>query len=547
MESFDFIGERPCIYIKNSKYFRTTLGGILCVLMIICTFLVSLYFGRDVWEKKNPIVNSAEVTMAIPLEMPLDKIDFEFIFGVSNDLGYITDPTVLDIRPQLFSYSNEKASFFTIPFNITVCKSEVFFEENRALVQQLNVMDKFYCIPGSELAKGLGMYKTFGEDGFKIFNIQLYPCRNNTNSNGVVCKPQETIDNLLGSTYLSTFFTDYSIDTNNFTQPYTKYFKNEFTAISKDSFTAFILFFQHYFINSDNGFLFQEFAEKRIPKFDLSKNMFSVKPNTSGLFVELSIQLRNSKVTYFRKYLKLQELMAQIGGVANLFTIIIYLLNYVPALASYKSYLINSYFEFPSESSTVMKNWLMKNSLINPNSIKILKSSKANITRPQRMELKDNDGSFVSKLVIGNEQDKVKKEPPPFNNKSKNTQFKLKFGMIESLCFIFRGRRDFTKHIIDSTFPKIVKNISIESIYNMMLTTTKLKYLLLTGNENQLMDEVGNPQILLDDTSNPYQHFSNYVLNHSYDHPSNNILLNYTLDENQRKLDVLDKIYFNKS
>lgn len=533
MESIDFIGERPNIYIKNAKYFKTTLGGILCLLMVVCTFLVSFYFGREVWEKKNPIVNSAEVFLTVPIELPLDKVDFEFFFGVSTELGYLTDPSIIDVRPQIFSYSTEMGGFFTIPFNVTVCKPEIFLEENRAMAEQLNIMDTFFCVPASQI-KGLGMYKTYGEEGFKVFNFQLFPCKNNTNSNGVTCKPQEVIDNYLSSAYLSTYFTDYSINTNNFTNPYTKYFKNEFTAVSSGSFTAFILYFQHYFVNSDNGFFFQEEDAKRIPKFEMSKSSYSAKPNSSGLFLEFSLQLKSNKTTFYRKYIKMQELMAQIGGITNLLLIIVGILNYFPSLTSYKCYLANCFYQIPSNNLYSMNNWFRRRNLFD-------RFIKCNPTNEAYLTVKNVNKCCETSNTIERREIHV----PTINtylNKETTFNQKLRLGMTNSLFYICIGKKNLAKQIMEKAYTHYQKNFSVESFYNLSLTVTKLKYLLLTGIQNSLIDSLGSPSIISSDLSIPFDNYSNYVQNFSYENLKDNSNLNCTLEENQRKLSQLHLI-----
>lgn len=212
----DFIGKTPNLYIKDKLKYKTRLGGFLCGLMVTFVLAASAYFSKEVWEKRNPIVNSVEMVLSTPQEILWDKEDFEFVFTLRNNNDYVLSPSVVRITPYLYTFSKLTGEYMETPISLEICSENSFTVSNLPLIHNLGVIDKAFCLPKSELSKGIGIYKNYGEDGFKMIHIQFFPCTNSTTLN-VTCETQENIDVALSNLYLTTFLLDYAIDTNNYT------------------------------------------------------------------------------------------------------------------------------------------------------------------------------------------------------------------------------------------------------------------------------------------------------------------------------------------
>ena len=55
----DFLGSNPTISIRTCSNNQTIFGGLLSLLVVLGTISSAFYFGREIWEKKNAIVNSS--------------------------------------------------------------------------------------------------------------------------------------------------------------------------------------------------------------------------------------------------------------------------------------------------------------------------------------------------------------------------------------------------------------------------------------------------------------------------------------------------------
>lgn len=542
MEKFDFIGEVPNLYIKGNPQYRTRLGGCLCAIMMAFVISASGYFSREIWEKKNPLVNSVEVALTVPEEISWDKEDFEFIFTLRKINDYVIRPNVVRISSTLFTYSKEKGSYVQTPFALETCTESSFSASNLPLIANLGVAGKFLCLPKTEMSKGLGLFKNYGEDGFKMINIQFYPCTNSTSSS-ITCDTQENINTFLSNLYLTTYVLDLAVDTNNYANPTSKAFRNEFTTVSITSFTSFNIYHKPLYVISDIGFLFEQIHNIQKQKFDSSKFLYSSTPNPSGMFAELGIQLRGNKLSFFRKYLKIQDLMAQIGGIANLFLIIIKLLNSLPAHSDVKIYLFNKFFDLPDPNSVSLKAWLSKHKDIKVSSVNLKQKDHAPqndleeiLTFKNQQIIKDNSVShFVSKV---NENENYSKLHVP--------QFELHTGMSASLKYLTSSTKtDFSKHVVEKTFREVQNNISIEAYLSMLRVVTKLKYFLLSNRENILFDNLGNPMVISDETQkrNSFTQYSDYLLNFSFYNKDKREFKPILGDDCKRKIEDIEELF----
>ena len=105
-----------------------------------------------------------------------------------------------------------------------------------------------------------------------------------------------------------------------------------------------IQYIKHIRNERDDGIFFTENNSKS--SFILSDFIHdNVFDRDSSTFLTLSIQLDNTFQKYQRKYYKLQDFAAQVGGVVNACFVISTLILKIYEKNSYFEYLINNFFE----------------------------------------------------------------------------------------------------------------------------------------------------------------------------------------------------------
>jgi hypothetical protein len=163
---------------------------------------------------------------------------------------------------------------------------------------------------GQECNKKLTLSGTFGNTYWSTLRFHVIPCRNQTSNN--TCLPQDEIDKYMKGAYFSVRFINYLIDTKNFTNPFSKMLDNDFFVMSNAYYKELNIYFSNIDIVSDTGFLFEN-EKQRIVQLRNLKEQIDFRTNSNDILRAI-IRLSTVRNIYNRKYVKIQRLMADVGG-----------------------------------------------------------------------------------------------------------------------------------------------------------------------------------------------------------------------------------------
>ena len=148
---------------------------------------------------------------------------------------------------------------------------------------------------------------------FKELQFYVRPCRNST-SNGT-CRSQADIDLIFNDGYFGSFRTTGVVDPGNYERPIQYNPMNFYTRVSLKTYVFIELSLQHNEIQTDSGFLMENInIMKGIAK---STERQSVTIDPVDMVFELLIRLDRTKRVFNRKYDKIQDVLANVGGVFN--------------------------------------------------------------------------------------------------------------------------------------------------------------------------------------------------------------------------------------
>src|SRR4051812_3846140 len=102
--AIDYFGEQPCLYLNSQKRNKNVFTGILTLLVIIFSIFGFVFFGREMWERKNPVTNMQTDIDYHPSALQYFS-DFQFITGIretqSGMLKAFIDDRIYSPRMQL--------------------------------------------------------------------------------------------------------------------------------------------------------------------------------------------------------------------------------------------------------------------------------------------------------------------------------------------------------------------------------------------------------------------------------------------------------------
>ena len=342
----DLFGHSPSFIINNNLQYQTFFGGILSLIAIIISIITTIVFSRELFLKKSPSVNLNTETNPNP-DILYYFDNFEFIIGVQNESYTVTiDDSLFTAKGFIFNTSINESGIFNRVFEIDLqpCNLALKNSPNYDIFKKYN-LENFYCISKNQSKINLNdiyLKEFWGNNGFQMIQIKFYECKNSTESQK--CATEEKIKNALSFTELSIYVSDNFVRTNNYEEPFQRGAHEIFSVVSIDFLVKITQFYRHTQVESDNGLMFTTSSKiNGFKKDEITKDINYDRKSSN--FITFTLQLNNIIEKYHRKYYKLQDLAAQVGGVYNIIMVICFFIMKLYEENYYFEYLINKYFE----------------------------------------------------------------------------------------------------------------------------------------------------------------------------------------------------------
>ena len=322
----DMIGKTITFEENGNQNFTTFFNGVTTTFLFIAISIISFILGKEIWKRENPFsfINYQFV------DQEHEVLEFPFIFALSTN--YIT------------KFKNSIFKIFDIGIkNISIINGEP--TQYDYLLQQECDIHQFPKKFLGKLESAIILYKyleltplcfPIKPEFSKIFKdnsglnqisvlLNIYLCDDEIKLGGTKYdhdKPLEKcdkseIENYKDPTFkLSYYFIDSNFDVTNFNDPF-KFIGNIQSIILDKNFkvqTDFVL--SSIELKTDIGWIFKNEVSLNLPvlnevRFQISRNYLN-KDLFNGIFTA-----SNKLSTIYRKYMKIQELMATIGGLFN--------------------------------------------------------------------------------------------------------------------------------------------------------------------------------------------------------------------------------------
>ncbi len=532
----DFIGQSLTLFIDKKTIHQTIFGGILSILVCFLTIAASLFFGMELWKRNNPIVNSSTEVNSSPDYLVLDKTNWDFFFGLQYNNKLFIDRSIYTIKGRLFNNVNNTLT--SKYFNIEPCTNNSFSNSTIPLFKNY-FYNGAWCVSNKQDFP-LQLNKLWGQEGFSYIDISIWPCVNGSSLNeGITCAQKEKIKTMLEIGSFSIYTMVYYFQSKTFESPYLVNIFNDFYSVSMTALTHVVVFLGHTTTISDEGWLFQQNINYSSFFLDRVKANFYIEPERDGRYLRFQYQLSNLKEVNTRKYLKIQELAAQIGGVANLLIICSMIVNYFLSQFYLKQYLVNLFFDLnldynnidiPSNVSKLNNYCKAANNANNKNeenqsysekSISVAKISKFQNEKTEDHQIKDN-------IKINNDKFKI----PTLLYLPKRR--KINFSLCESIFFCCLSEKKQNVAMLKSSFRMLREYLSVENFLEMTRNIAKLRFFLFSNYENDLLDKMGNPTLNFNKTKtksdNLFIQMSSFINKHNLQ-LDNNEVVEYKIDE----------------
>ena len=430
LSDFDLFGKEPEIYYQGKSKKSSFLGITLTIIYIIIYIAFLIY-------KLIRMIKRVDLTFYDSYTfkgLPSINITNNVFYG-GFGMGGIADERMYYLKVFYISkYKvNGKWENTTRQLEIERCKLEWFGSEYQDIFAD-QPLSNYYCIKKVE-DMVLEGYSNL--ERFSYFNVKYYPCVNYT-KDGEECYDKKIIEKFFTANTIELKVQDNDLNPEDYKRPVRRRAKDMNSPVFKDLYQLIYSYIQIVNIETDEdltglNFFTDTIRHEQYTKYDhsfliASPLFFGDILKTGGPICDVTLQLDAKVLTQKRQYVKLIDVLGDVGGLMELVFSFFNILSSFITEVMYDKSLINNLFSFDVNRKLVVLKKNKKSGLINSdipkrdvrqldtfklrqtfkniednNIIEIIPKEKLNET----ISLNNNNSALVKKKII---KKKVKKK-----------------------------------------------------------------------------------------------------------------------------------------
>jgi len=365
MAFFDLYSCTGNLKIQGKNSYSYLLSAILSILSIIIILILSIYFIIIAFERKSLSVILHFDSMNYPV---VNLTDYPMTFHIYDSYGkslndqnevYYFMGKYLEYKV-VFDEDNKPRVINTITdLKFERCNISKHFGKYQEYFSNLPDLNLKYCLPPNTY--NLTVYGNYGDisNGFSTIAINVHRCVNG-NDGKEGCKSPDEVDNILNFIHLEYVRLDYDINHNIPENPTTLTRKADTFQISSTIFRTINKYMSSVEYSTDYGYVFEN---KNTLKF-FQDDRHEVEPDfrkegiTRGSFASFLLLNSSKTLKYSRNFIKLQNLLANIGGIIQGVTVSVKVFNFIISHKLLNFVLFQGLFEIldvPKRQSTKKK------------------------------------------------------------------------------------------------------------------------------------------------------------------------------------------------
>ena len=434
---------------KKEKMYYTNLDILLSLIFLGLFLFVCIIYLKNIINKNDFTIVTNKIQLNKKNEINFS--DNPIIFGIFNSQGENIDFDNTYINANLYKnnynyINNNQINKTQNKINLEICSENNLpsFFLNK-VNSRLNI-SKFLCFTKGQNITISGYYGDFF-NLFDILEFHLSKCYNSTN-----CKSEEEINSHLNNTNLYIIYLSHFIDHYSTNYPINNMITGYNFINSLNSIKRYYFYFSNSKYISDNGLVF---SEEKIYNFleykETIVDYFEPKANSllsSKTFLNIAFTIYPYQIIYSRKYIKLQDVLGNIGGCSDILFVFFKLIS---LYFSERSFLIEISNTFVNKKKLYK---YYKNNINIPNSLK--EKTKVDTNKFQTIVSKSN---INLKLYQSESKNKVNSNSNSFfenENKKKlsHNSRKNNFNLLFKNNFLNSNENDNTIIVKDKNFQR---------------------------------------------------------------------------------------------
>ena len=454
-------------------------GIILSLLINFVSFCLLITLLFELLNHSKPSVNYAKFHSSMTSNMTLNSKNLLFTIAFrDNNYNLIKDPSIASI---IATYErtvsiNGDLKIDIIDLDFMNC-SNIY-----PLFKEFGIENRFN-------SSGLIDYNCYnysepiiigGKNGTEFYaNLAFYitKCRNSSNSN-IICKSEEEIDSLIQKGLLQITYVSSYVDFNNYSNPIQYVTEDTYIMFDVVMNKEIYFYFSSLEIHSENNIIFSNEKKEISTKHDeTTSDIISVLEN--GIVSSIMVYPSFNIDKYYRRYIKIQEIGASIGGLYSCLTIISVILSSYHKNRFTEMKIINDIFTFGTEKIIKNKYSLFKiQPLLKFN--KNISNISDNVTSFYKNNIISKEKKFIFHLPIkiNNNPISIMGQVPKFNN---IYYYKIDIGFCNSIRLMFcccKSQTRINYNEYHFAFKELLKYIDYVEVSKFLMDVEKIKSIL---------------------------------------------------------------------
>jgi hypothetical protein len=323
LKAIDFLGIEPQTFIFKARSYKTIFSSVISLITLLAIIILSTYFSTLVFDRKQMSLISGQSNDFVN-SLDFNKIPILLFASRSN--GEVFNYSVYYPIMQMWTYYPEydgTPNITDIP--LKTCEESDFLEYSYLFTKFVN-LNTYLCINRSGL--NLTIFGTPGDyiNGYNRIQIYNTRCVNNSIYNPKEdknsCMSPDQINTVLSGSPMHFYVTypDNVLDMKNSTNPFNVYLRTDDFSMPVLALYKYTYFFKKTTVHSDCGYVFED-NQHTATSFQFDKIESTLLLGSKLIFPEafgqISFVLSSKADIHFRSYIKIQSLLANIGGVIN--------------------------------------------------------------------------------------------------------------------------------------------------------------------------------------------------------------------------------------
>ena len=324
LRKIDFFGKLLTFNENDSEKYHTFFGLFLSVVTIATCVVIGFLFGQEIYKRETPFVNSS-LDFINPQESLVNLKDmpmfFNFVDMYGNAYSNPEDYFTFFIETVLTD-ENFNVQYMDPTFGLTPCKLDLFDEEHHQYLKDVFVEGNlFFCFEYKDTSQAKNI---MGSPDAVLNILNFAKCNPNTKT----CA--DDLDTILTDFYISFYYLESYFDQKNYKNSHQRYLNSKIFKASNGLYRRQNIKFQHHELITDKGWIIEDIQTESLITFESIITDVNFASEAEGIYKNLLLDLAFTsslvKPIVSRNYLKVQELLARIGGFFNaclvIFTII---------------------------------------------------------------------------------------------------------------------------------------------------------------------------------------------------------------------------------